>query len=407
MSAGAALLFAPALIRQIGLENYGTWAFVTSLATFAGIVDIGISRAITYYIIRANNSEKEARQLYTGLCMLLSIASALILAAILLETIGNSEEAPPEKTGRVEFISTIAYGLLIIGATLPTNLFRGFLEARLKIHITQCLTLAFSILNYGSVYIASLFCNDVWILVKITCSVHFLMLLIYASVSMRQNMPRWRRPKYKIALLILGRGQGYLLLAIASISILPINRALLLYIGGGHAHAIFDIALKVAMAATMLLQTVNAPLFALLATYQKTDPNKIQAITKRMTLITLAIYLIGMIVLAIASNTIAGIMIPDQQKILQIAILIMAGGVSFSGVAEPTMRAAWARGEERMTASIRILALALNVLMIIPFMDFPPVIAVSTAYGASILLGSVLQIAITLRSAPVHPKKPT
>jgi len=398
------LSLAPILIRQIGLVNYGVWALLATFTGVAVVIDLGIARSVVYYLMKARHPKRKIHAFSTGLFLLISLVAFLTLfAAIYAISDFNLDfklgDVPPLILPIVIF-----YGIIVTGLVLLINFFRAILESQMKIHLAQALTFTFHLLNYGSACIVAFFTKDIKLLIQTSCLIHFIVLGLYVFVSYRLGLPPIRRPVWKVARILIGRSSGYFLLGLVNIVTVPFNRILVTSIGGSTAHALFDLGLKVAMAATGLLQTISSPLFALFSKLRTENARRALTIAGKMTGLVFLLYLSGVLVLFFSSDWLAGYLTSVESAKLKDVLLILVVGVAFTSVAEPSMRASWAWGLERATAFIRIAGLCGNVFIAILWTSLDPVIRISAGYSIPLFLGSLVQISLLFRITVLQNK---
>jgi hypothetical protein len=234
----------------------------------------------------------------------------------------------------------------------------------------------------------------VW-LATTTVGVHLILFLIHLLVCHREGLPAACAPSIRIVRVLVGRSVGYFVLGLVNIIALPMNRITLTVWGGGSAHALFDLGLKVAMAATSLLQVFNAPLFTLLAKKSKRGPKSFSLVWG-MVAASFLLYSVGMIALVFLGPALSQILVPEEQSALAVILFILVGGVAFTGVSEPVMRAFWAWGWERMAARVRLVTFFGNMALLFAISGAEPSLAVSFAYSFPLFMGSIAMLGMLI-----------
>jgi O-antigen/teichoic acid export membrane protein len=400
-SAVAGLVLAPLIVRQVGLSTYGLWALLGMFSSLAGLGDLGIARACAYYIARTRSQRTASRVFYSDAAALGLVAAVLLLfgAALALwefDGVFRMIDIPRSSAAPI-----LACGLLILVISLGTGFLRGYLEATYRIHLNQVLLFVFQLANYGAVFAVSLGTADLLWLGVTTFGVHALILLLYLIVCHREGLPPICAPSVRILRILLGRSVGYLALGVLNVVTVPLNRIALLAWGGGSAHALFDLALKVAMAATSLLQVFNAPLFAVLARKGRKDRDSLSLVWRRVA-ISFLLYVAGMVTLAALAPLLAQVLVPQERSLLVPVLIALVGGVAFTGVSEPVMRAFWAWGWERKAARIRLASFVANVGLLFTITGVDPSLAVSLAYAFPLFAGSIVMLAMLSRGTSDH-----
>lgn len=76
---GFSLILAPILLDRLGLALFGVWAVTGALAQYAGLADLGVSRAIARFVAHHDASGDERG---VGECLGLGLLAALVVAAV-------------------------------------------------------------------------------------------------------------------------------------------------------------------------------------------------------------------------------------------------------------------------------------------------------------------------------------
>jgi O-antigen/teichoic acid export membrane protein len=163
-----AALTVPHLIDQIGPERFGLLALAWGLVGYAGILDLGVGRAVTQRLssLRMSATEADLRRVLEGAISVTKISGAigcLILLGMLLfnfeERIAVGSIAPPE----------LRWSLLVVAAILPVQAvsatYRGVNEAYLNFKGISIVRVALGVANFGGPYLASLWTQNLSVLI--------------------------------------------------------------------------------------------------------------------------------------------------------------------------------------------------------------------------------------------------
>ena len=136
------LLVTPFVVHTLGDRQYGIWTLVATLVGYYGVLDLGLSPAISRYLARslgAANSEECNRIFNT------SIRIYLLLGSLILLLTGVIAWLAPLFCKNAEEASLFWKIILILGINLsiefPAKVFRGLLESNLHFALTAALDL--------------------------------------------------------------------------------------------------------------------------------------------------------------------------------------------------------------------------------------------------------------------------
>jgi O-antigen/teichoic acid export membrane protein len=122
----------------------------------------------------------------------------------------------------------------------------------------------------------------------------------------------------------------------------------------------------------------------------------------RRVTISFLLYVAGMVTLAALAPLLAQVLVPQERSLLVPVLIALVGGVAFTGVSEPVMRAFWAWGWERKAARIRLASFVANVGLLFTITGVDPSLAVSLAYAFPLFAGSIVMLAMLSRGTSDH-----
>lgn len=156
-SALVSLAMMPFIVRTLGDRLYGTWVLVGAFVGYYGLVDLGLSSAVTRYLASAvgANDEERCNQVYnTALRLFSALGGVVLMLAIIFAAL-----AP--KFAKTHQDATVFWKLiLILGLSLaldfPSRVYNGFLYAHLHMHLLAGLDLISLVLRSGLILVVLL-----------------------------------------------------------------------------------------------------------------------------------------------------------------------------------------------------------------------------------------------------------
>lgn len=151
----AALVVMPYVIHNLGERNSGFWILTGTLLGYFGMLDLGLSRAVTRYVSQAlgkENREEADRWINAGFFTYLFLSFlGVIASAIVWFVVGwfFSDPADAAVLQPAFFISTFAFSL-----GLPSLCFKGVIQAHVRQDVINCVQIAVSITRSAAVVLA-------------------------------------------------------------------------------------------------------------------------------------------------------------------------------------------------------------------------------------------------------------
>ena len=136
------LLLMPFVVHALGDRMYGIWTLVAAFVGYYGLVELGLSHAITRYLARSLGSldPEECNRVFNT-----SLRIYLALAAVVLLVTGVFAAIAPLFSKSAEDASLFWKVILILGICLalqfPVKVYKGVLEAHLRFDLTAGLDL--------------------------------------------------------------------------------------------------------------------------------------------------------------------------------------------------------------------------------------------------------------------------
>lgn len=144
------ILLMPFVVHRLGDRMYGIWTLVATFVGYYGILDLGLSSAITRYLARAagaadtataNQLFNTALRIFSGLALLVVLVSGII-AALSGRLTRNPEDAA------LLFRIVLVLGVSV-AISFPLRVFTGVLESHLRFDLTASFDLLSLILRSG------------------------------------------------------------------------------------------------------------------------------------------------------------------------------------------------------------------------------------------------------------------
>ena len=314
----------PALVRQAGIDAYGTWAMLGLFVPLSSLALFGSRTVIVYYIARSPQHaraclEWAARR--TGLALLAAAAVLLGLQAGGVPVLGDAVAAQPGIAGWV-----LGCGILIAALSAATGLCRGLLESRDLADRNNAGFAVLTVGQYATVLAVAYATSDVRWLLSASVLVYALVFALHVA---------WVRPLVpaKVADRPVAT-TGYRDYAMRSVALefLPTIFAPLMLLGVAHAaadtgeYAVFDISVRIAAMAASAVSLIGVPVFAATARAGRAGHAAARSDAVRRATIALAVAATGwLLYLVVGDWLIAAIGLQPVQPIHQASAIVMAG----------------------------------------------------------------------------------
>lgn len=149
-SALVSLAMMPFIVRTLGDRMYGIWVLVGAFVGYYGLVDLGLSSAVTRYLASAVGAKDDERcnGVYnTALRLFLTLGAVVLMLAIIFAVLA------PKFAKTQQDATILRWLILILGLSLaldfPTRVYNGFLYAHLHMHLLSGLDLISLVLRSG------------------------------------------------------------------------------------------------------------------------------------------------------------------------------------------------------------------------------------------------------------------
>ncbi|MDY6905429.1 MAG: hypothetical protein SWH61_12165 [Thermodesulfobacteriota bacterium] len=387
------LCFIPLLMKNLGAANYGIWAFLAFFTGIAGLGDIGISKSLVIFL---NDPEQKTRQRqFLGASLILGFILAACAACLVyfLFPIGfHSLKNNVLPDWQLDVLTHA--GTILIFVTIMTSIMRAVQEARLAIDQVNIIFFLTTASRYVLVWWVTRLENNLGLACYASVLVSISGFLIQGFFAFKGYV-KPAIPELQHLKSMLKKSIGFWGLSAINLTILPLNRYLVVIVGGGMvAHGIFDVGVKIALAARNGLSTLSIPLFGVFAEMGAQKPNlrRTSKIVNQISLTALLFYGLGNGLFLIIGKKISNTIMPGNSHELYLVTIILLAGVTFYGVAEPGMRALWVMGKIHICIISRLILILMNILLIFSLAGIVDFLRFPIAYSLSAFLSSLMLI---------------
>ncbi|MDA7742042.1 hypothetical protein N8865_00325, partial [Francisellaceae bacterium] len=355
------------------------------------IVDFGISKSVTLILGQNKNTcERISSSIVSSALLVNSIFFLGIILFLTALYFGFGLHIFGSKISlmgvRESFVFMLAVFVLAIG--LLNNLLLAVCESFYLVHYTN-ITFAFSSIGINaSIYIASLFTNSLYILLYMPIFSLLFVLCLNVVVVAKFTHVRLVWPKKNWAKKLLSISYKFFNIGIINSLLIPANKYLLVYMTGSTALlGIFDVALKFALSANNLLQSIAQPLFGVFSNLAH-KKDKVLKIVLYVSGLMFLMYILGVGVFYMIGSWLMQIIYASQAVLLYSATLTLIIGVGFNSLSEPCYRAMLGSGRLNEATMLKALFPILNILIWCSLSSMPMLKKFYLAYGGAMFFGS-------------------
>lgn len=393
VSALIAFIFIPLIINNIGVNAYGVWSLLAIFTGLAGLGDFGLSKAIVYFI--SNKKIGIKRNLFFSAALLLNVVIVTLVAVIILYFLyfdftlfSNNPEINAKLDKYIIFIGGVSFiSSIIIGFA------KALMEASFRISLANNLSLLLTFLIYIPVYIASFFTVDLFLLVGLYGLANIIVLIIHVYLVFSKLSFKFIVPSRYLITKVFRYSLSFLTIGVINIILLPLCRYLIVTNSAdGTAHAIFDVACKISLAATSILMSFCAPLYSLFSGFGIKNKQQVFTYVAGFSKKIFILFLVGNISFWFIGKHICELMLPEYHIDLFYVTSVMLFCISFTACAEPAVRAMWSFGQVFISAIIKLGLLFFNLLFIFLFLKLDPLYKYSLAYSIPFFIVSLLYL---------------
>lgn len=154
LHAVVSLLMTPLIVHSLGDRMYGFWTLVGAFVGYYGIMDMGVSSAVSRYVSRAlgQGDRTEINRVLSTAFFLFAVVALVVLAI----SVGVAALAFLVVRDPAEY-RVVRLLLLVLGVRMalsfPARVFAGLLNAHLRYDLTAFATIAQLVVGNGAIYL--------------------------------------------------------------------------------------------------------------------------------------------------------------------------------------------------------------------------------------------------------------
>jgi O-antigen/teichoic acid export membrane protein len=156
------LVMMPFVVHSLGDRMYGIWALVATLVGYYGLLDLGLSSAVSRYLaaaLGAGNQEQCNRVFNTSLRIFTALGVVVFVVGCISAAVSPLYCKSPEEAAI--FWRLILLVSITLALSFPIKVFMGILEAHLRFDRTTCIEILSLGLRNGLILIVLLMGLDV------------------------------------------------------------------------------------------------------------------------------------------------------------------------------------------------------------------------------------------------------
>jgi O-antigen/teichoic acid export membrane protein len=369
-----AFVTVPQLIEKLGSERFGLLALAWGLIGYAGVLDMGIGRALTQMVARLRgegNLTPIPNVLTTAGCITLVTGltgSVLIVVAVVF---GAGAWIKTQSVSSNE----ISKSLLLLAIALPAQAmsatYRGLNEAYLNFKGISLLRIALGVVNFGGPFLLAFYTTDMfWLVSVLVCSRLMALLLYYrlASTCLEEKKPEKNHATYsaQAAKALFSFGGWVTVSSVVSPLLVQADRFAIAAVISATAVTIYVIPYEVTVQSLVVVGAVSSVIFPSLSMLIHKKPSQWQAFFRRWLRIVIGMMFLVCTVLAIFLPKILqlwlkGNFVPESAVIGQILCL----GVFANAIGSMYYALLHAKGRADLTAKLHLIELPLFILLLI------------------------------------------
>jgi O-antigen/teichoic acid export membrane protein len=181
-----AVLTIPALVASLGYELFGLLALAWGLIGYAGVMDLGIGRAVTQLVSKLRGQQDEASipnvVATAGRITLVSgFVGAFVIFLVSQTSLIDSISAP--STPREQIVYSIIFLAIALPAQAMSATYRGVNEAYLQFRGISLVKTMLGVLSFGGPYFMSFFTKELhWLVFTLLVS-RVISLIVFKSLA--------------------------------------------------------------------------------------------------------------------------------------------------------------------------------------------------------------------------------
>ena len=395
-SAACVAVLLPMVIANIGLESYGYWAVLGVFVGGAGLLDLGMSKALVFLIPRGESSESELFSGALALCLAVTFVVMAVVLPLAFSGYAIFGSAVARQPGLTNWLA--GAGATILLCQVLTTLVRAVFEARCKAHVVNVGFAVFTVMYYGLAMVLSHLAVDLRVIIAASAGVFVLTLAAHVHLLWADRPLRWCTPARATLRRIARVAARTFAVDLPSIAYLPLMLWVFLAIApSGSAYGIFDLATRIAVLCATALATLAVPFFALVAGARAADQQGIRLLVDRFVPWMLLLAAGGWLAFALIGARALKWWMPEAPPELATALQLLLAGCLAHAAFEPVTRMLLGLGRLRQLLMVRVCMLATCGALVIALDALPALQRFSIA-GTAGWVAAALLLAWALHS---------
>lgn len=387
------VIFLPLIIKNIGMEKYGLISMTMIFGGMVVVADFGLAKTVTYLLGQDDNRQQPGPIISNALVINIAV---LALIGIMLATIlafevpifGNEINISNNLKTHIAVV-----GYILLSLMLMNNFLSAILEAYFLMHYVNIAHTFSSVALNAFIYIVCLATDSIEvILVAPVCA--FSVVLFYMLMIVSKKTPcKLSSPALTNIKEMLGLSTRFLSLGIINSLTMPLNKYLLVYItGSSTAIGILDVAIKIAMIASSILNSIAQPLFGVFSSIS-IDKGRILRIATKVSALLFVMYLAGNIIYMLIGPMLVSLLDSKNSEALYKGSAILLAGLAFIPVSEPFYRALLGTVQLKLATKLKLTLPFLNIAFIFMLYETEAIERISIALSAAALASSLAIVA--------------
>lgn len=375
-----AALTVPALIATIGPERFGFLALAWGLIGYAGILDLGMGRALTQRIsaLRGSQDERKIPQALTTAVSITALLGGLGLILISLAALSGAAAAIPHESVTA---SELRVAVLLLAVALPLQalgvVYRGVNEAYLNFKGISLLRIALGIANFAGPFWVAQYTQELpWLIATLVGSRALALLAFYRLALICLPAPLQAQPgRYSRdeAAQLLRFGGWVTLSGVISPFLVQADRFFVGFLLTASAVTLYVIPYELTIQSLILVGAISTVAFPVITRLMADDVHQAAVVFRRWLLRITLLMLVSMSLLAVLMPYILEAWVGEQlgsglDKAIQVG-RVLCLGVFFNALASMFYALLHARAQVRKTALLHAVELPLFIaalLLLVP-----------------------------------------
>lgn len=384
------IVLLPLIIGQLGIDQYGLVMMPLIFGGVVALADFGISKSVTFSLVRADNEVEKGRALTNGLIIngMAIFIFTLIVSFLIARDISVFGDKLDLSSDLEDFILLVGY--LIVVIMLLNNFLCAVLEAFYLQHYINGGFAFSSIALHLMIYTASLFFDSIKIIMLGPLAAFILLTVYYLIVVLRRTCVKLKKTNFRDLRKFAELAFGFFQISAVNSLVIPSNKYLLVYLTGSPgALAIFDISLKIALMSASMLNSISQPLFAVFSN-KRTSTHVIYNYSLKISAILFTMYIFGVLAYSMLGMDIARYIDIDNAEKIFGASAVLILGLGLNACVEPCFRAILGAGKLRLSMLLKLLIPAFNAVFLLAILSENVLRSVYLSYASAVSLASVI-----------------